>query len=158
MKRLGLIIGVGALLLGAAPSWAQRPELPVALVDQVTSVARAALPSAVLEDGSNVPPETAAERSQPIVPRALEVQTIERGILTAEMEFCGLDWQGLSYQPYMQTLRRRYRGKPMAYVGMLHGITQGILGGELARQHGVCSDEMRSRLTAEAASRPIDVP
>ena len=75
------------------------------------------------------------------------------------MEACGLDWQNTrSYLPYMQTLRRRYRGKPMAYLGLLHGFIQGMTTTRLAERHDVCTDAMRARLTAEAASRAIDVP
>ncbi|MEA3042908.1 MAG: hypothetical protein QOH47_746 [Sphingomonadales bacterium] len=132
--------------------------MPAELVDQLTARARAILPMARLEDGSNVPPETEAERSQPIVPRPLEVQTIERGILTGQMEACGLDWQNGSYLPYMDALRSRYRGKPMAYLGLLHGLLQGMTTNWLLEQHEVCTDAMRARLTAEAASRAIDVP
>ena len=124
----------------------------------MAALAREALPMARLEDGSNVPPETEAERSRPIVPRALEAQTIERGILTGRMAYCGLDWQNLSYLPYMQALRRRYRGKPMAFVGLLHGISQEWTTAAMEQDHDVCTDEMRTRLTAEAAGRRIDVP
>ena len=113
---------------------------------------------AMLEDGSRVPPRPRPNGPKPLVPRALEIQTIERGILTGQMEACGLDWQNRSYLPYMQALRRRYRGKPAAYVGILHGVAQGITAGALAQQGGVCTDAMRADLTAEAANRAIDVP
>jgi hypothetical protein len=143
---------------GAAPASAQRTDLPTELVEMLTARARAALPMARLEDGSNVPPETGAERSRPIVPRSLEIQTIERGILTGQMEACGLDWRNLSYMPYMRALRSRYRGKPMAYMGVLHGVTQGMAADTLAEQGETCTDAMRARLTAEAASRAIEMP
>jgi hypothetical protein len=146
------------MLVGAAPTSAQRSDVPAELVEQLTARARAALPMAALEDGSRVPPETEAERSLPIVPRSLEIQTIERGMLTGRMEACGLDWQNASYLPYMRALRRHYRGKPMAYLGLLHGLTQGTTANALAQQGDVCTDAMRARLTAEAASRAIDEP
>ena len=111
-----------------------------------------------LEDGSNVPPETEAERALPLVPRALEVQTIERAMLTGQMETCGLDWQNASFLPYMRALRRRYRGKPMAYLGLLHGLIQATTTNALADQGSACTDAIRASLTAEAANRPIDVP
>jgi hypothetical protein len=111
-----------------------------------------------LEDGSNLAPETEAERARPIVPRSLEVQTIERGMLTGRMEACGLDWQNGSYLPYMRALRRHYRGKPMAYLGLLHGISQATTTIALAEQGGACTDSIRARLTADAAGRAIDVP
>jgi hypothetical protein len=73
------------------------------------------------------------------------------------MEGCGLDWQHLSYQPYMRALRGRYSGKPMAYLGLLHGLTQGMTREALGEAAG-CSDTFRARLTAEAANRAIEVP
>jgi hypothetical protein len=48
-------------------------------------VARENLPLARLKNGSPVPPETPEERAQPIVPHALEVQTIDRALLSAAM-------------------------------------------------------------------------
>jgi hypothetical protein len=46
----------------------------------------------------------------------------------------------------------------MAYLGLLHGLLQGMTTNWLLEQHEVCTDAMRARLTAEAASRAIDVP
>lgn len=158
INRLCLALSLGAFLFGMAPAQAQSAGPPAGLVEELTSRARTALPMARLEDGSNVPPETESERSRPIVPRSLEVQTIERAMLTGQMEACGLDWQNGSYLPYMHALRRRYRGKPMAYLGLLHGITQAAATNALAGQGFVCTNEIRARLTAEAANRAIDVP
>jgi hypothetical protein len=159
IKRLCLALALSAPLLGATPAPAQRGgALPAGIVDQLTARARGALPMARLEDGSSLPPESEAERARPIVPRALEIQTIERGMLTGRMEACGLDWRNDSYLPYVRALRRRYRGKPMAYLGLLHGITQAMTTNALAAQGGACTDDMRAALTADAASRAVDVP
>jgi hypothetical protein len=158
MERLRPTLVLAVLLLGAAPASAQRGALPAGIVDQLTARARDALPMARLEDGSGVPPETEAERALPIVPRPLEIQTIARGLLTGQMEECGLDWRNGSYLPYMRALRRRYRGKPMAYLGLLHGMTQAMTRTALAERGVPCTDAIRARLTADAASRAIDVP
>jgi hypothetical protein len=158
IDRIGLALTLAALLLGAAPASAQLGDLPAEFVDQLTARARNALPMARLEDGSRVPPETEAERSRPIVPRPLEIQTIERGMLTGQMQACGLDWQNASYLPYMRALRRRHRVKPMAYLGLLHGITQATTTNALAEQGSLCTDAIRARLAADAAGRAIDVP
>lgn len=158
INRLCLTLGFAALLLGAGPASAQRGALPAEFVAALTARARGALPMARLEDGSSVPPETEAERSRPIVPPSLEIRTIERGMLTGQMEACGLDWRNGSYLPYMRALRRTYRGKPMAYLGLLHGIAQAMTTTALGEQGGLCTDAIRARLTADAASRAIDVP
>lgn len=157
MRRL---LALAACLLLAAPVSAQMSPPPPELVDQLTAHARTALPRARLRDGSHLPPETEAERARPIVARALEVQTIERGLLTARIEACALDWQRLSYLRYMAALRSsgRYSDKQMAYVGMLHGITQGIAQGQMAEGEQACDDDERTRLIAEAASRAIETP
>jgi hypothetical protein len=148
---------LGALLLGALPASAQSGELPAEFIAELTARARGALPMARLEDGSNIPPESETERAQPLVPRSVEVQTIERGMLAGQMEACGLDWQNGSYLPYMRILRSRYRGKPVAYLGLLHGLSQAITTSALAEQGSVCSDAIRERLTA-AAARPVPAP
>jgi hypothetical protein len=158
MNRYFLALGLGSLLLGAMPALGQTPGLPAELVDALTAEARSALPMARMEDGSNVPAESEAERARPLVPRDLEVQTIERGIMTGQMEACGLDWQNGSYHPYMQALRRRYHGKPIAYLGLLHGMSQGMTTSMLSEQGFACTDDLRARLTATAANRAIDVP
>lgn len=157
IDRIGLALALG-LLLASGPVRAQGGDVSAEMVDELTARARTALPLARLEDGSNVPAETEAERARPLVPRALEVQTIERGILAGRMAACGLEWQAASFLPYMQALRRRYRGKPMAYLGLLHGLSQAMAMDLLAEEGGACTDAQRSRLTAEAASRPVHVP
>ena len=158
MNRYLLALGLGSVLLGTMPALSQTPGLPAELVDALTAEARNALPRARLEDGSNVPAESEAERALPLVPRDLEVQTIERGIMTGQMEACGLDWQNASYHPYMQALRRRYQGKPMAYLGLLHGMSQGMTTSMLSERGFTCTDDLRARLTATAANRAIEVP
>jgi len=131
---------------------------PPALVDQLTSVARENLPLAQLKDGSQVPPETPEERAQPIVPRALEVQTIDRGLLSAAMNVCGLDSDELNYLPYMRAIREsaRYSDKQLAYVGLLHGATLGALGPSL--DASICNPEMIESFKQVARNAPVATP
>jgi hypothetical protein len=149
-NRFRLKLGFGALLLGTLPATAQTVGLPTEFVEELTGRAREALPLGRLEDGSNVPPETEAERARPLVPRSAEIQIIQRGMLTGQMQFCGMDWERESYLPYMQALRSHYRGKPMAYLGLLHGISQAITTTAMTDQGSVCDDTIRARLTAAA--------
>lgn len=117
----------GGLFAAAGPGWTQSHPPSDESVAQLTERARAILPMAQLEDGSSVPAETPAERVRPIIPRATEIATIRRGELSGQMEHCGLDWQNRSYMPFMRRLRAGgWRGKRMAYVGMLHGVSQAM--------------------------------
>lgn len=139
--------------LAAAPAAHAQTRTPSdAWVDQLTQLARASLPMARLEDGSNVPEETPEELARPIVTRTLEVQTIRRGELSGLMERCGLDWQQLSFMPMMTVLRASgWRGKRMAYVGLLHGMSQGMTLRD-ARDRPPCTREEEAALKREAAT------
>jgi hypothetical protein len=119
----GALLAAGLLAAGQALAQSHPPSEE--RVAQVTRVARDNLSNARIEDGSNLPVETPAERAQPIIPRAAEIAAIRRGELSGQMEHCGLDWQNRSFRPFMRQLRDNgWRGKRMAYVGLLHGISQ----------------------------------
>lgn len=159
INRLAFAAAAAALLGMAAPVLAQEEGgPPPALVDRLTSVARENLPLARLKDGSQVPPETPEERAQPIVPRALEVQTIDRALLSAAMNVCGLDSDELSYLPYMRAIRAsaRYSDKQLAYVGLLHGVALGALGPSL--DASMCNPELIESIKQEAGSAPVATP
>ncbi len=146
------------LLCAASPAVAQEVGPPPQLVDDLTAVARDNLSQARLSDGSNVPAETPEERAQPIVPRSLELQTIERALLSAAMDACELDSVSLSYLPYMQKLRasQRYSDKQIAYVGLLHGVSSGYMSGQI--EDLACSEEMVAGMKLAAASEPVETP
>jgi hypothetical protein len=92
------------------------------------------------------------------VPRSLELQTIERALLSAAMDSCELDSGSLSYLPYMQKLRasRRYSDKQIAYIGLLHGVSSGHLAGEIGDL--ACTEEMVADMKLHAASDPVETP
>ena len=159
MISRAILAAVGAILLGVgSAASAQDVGPPSELVDALTQGARTNLAQARLSDGSNVPPETPEELAQPLVPRALEVQTIERALLSAAMETCGDDYSTLSYQPYMSTLRAsgRYSDKQMAYIGLLHGFAMGWLGQDLEPE--MCSEAFSAVMEEEARTAPIATP
>jgi hypothetical protein len=149
-----------AALLAAMPAYAQQLAPPDAdMAEQLAELARANLTHARLSDGSQVPPETPEELARPIIPAGLAEQTVARGVLTAELEACAMDWQGRSYLPYMQRLRarRRYSDRQLAYLGFLHGISQGAAGRALATR-APCTDAERQNLLRFAAETPILTP
>jgi hypothetical protein len=140
----------------AAPSGAgaQPPAPSDQLVADIAALARAALTMARLEDGSPVPAETPEELAVPIIPREAEIMVIRRGALSARMQHCRLDWQTESY---MQHLRARgWAGKTMAYVGLLHGMSQGLALRGFAGSADPCRTDEIKALRTEAASLPSD--
>ena len=90
-------------------------------------IAREHLTQAHLSDGSNVPAETKEELKTPIIPFADARRVVNRGMITAQAEHCGLDWANQSYIPFMNHERAKkiWSDKQMAYIGLVHGITQG---------------------------------
>ena len=108
-----------------------------------------------IEDGGRVPPETPEELALPIVSRAVEIEVIRRGELSAQMQICGLNWRGESYLPLMRRFRTSgWRGKKMAYVGLLHGIAQGTTLADSTREKSNCDAIKVAALRREAAQGP----
>jgi hypothetical protein len=161
VRRQKLLAAACALCLCAgAPAAAEVLLQPDAeAIATLSRLARENLTRARLLDGSNVPPETAAERSRPIIPSELTEQTVRRGYLSGEMEACGLDATEESYLPYMSAIRRsrRYSDTQHAYLGLLHGFSQATAVGLLGAAVDACSEEVRNRLR-RAASRPVATP
>lgn len=146
-----------ALLLATTAAHAQTQAPSDERVEQLTQLTRASLPMAKLEDGSPIPEETPEELARPIVTRTLEVQVIRRGELSGLMERCGLDWQQLSFVPMMTILRARgWRGKRIAYVGLLHGVSQGMTLRDAA-ERPPCTAEEEAALKREAATLSLQI-
>lgn len=87
---------------------------------------------------------------RPIVPAALDQQTVRRGALTAQVQACGGQWQTKSYLPYMAQLRAsgRYSEKQLTYVGVLHGIAQQVVLKSLESRADPCPARMRAAVAA----------
>lgn len=149
------------ILVISAPATAQTIISPnEKIISSATAVARKALPMAVLPDGSNVPEETPEELARPIVPAALDAQTVQRGMLAAEMALCDLDWADLSFLPYMNKLRAsgKYSDKQLAYVGLLHGVTLEFTTNALARYVRGCTKGSKRQLTRMADVQDVQLP
>ena len=146
---------VAGLLAFAAAAWGQSPEPSADRVDSLTRLARASLPLARLEDGKPVPKETEEELAQPIISRALEVRIVRLGEVSAMMGQCGLDWRAESFLPVMDSLRANgWSGKKMAYVGILHGVSQGLTERGFETRRRTCKADEIVALRKEAASIP----
>lgn len=145
---------LAALLFAAGPGFAQDINLPDDLVKRLTQAARDTLSSARLADGSTIPPETPEEKAQPIVPRPLELRTINRGLLSARLQVCSQDYRTISYLPFMNALQASggYSPKQMAYLGILHGVTARMMSRPLDGYEPDCSEAAVAELKTRAAT------
>lgn len=160
MKRSLSLAAATALVLAASPARAQLIVDPSDdMVRQAAQATRANISLGRYADGRSVAPETADEMAQPIVPFEIERQTVRRGVLTGEMQACGMDWLGVSFQPYMARIRAgdRLSQKQIVFIGMLHGFAQGQVSAALEGQNYAC-EKVRMKQLAVLASDPLTVP
>jgi len=102
-----------------------------------------------LSDGSFIPPESAEELKTPIIPYEDGKRVVNRGIISAMAEYCGLDWENRSFSPFMQQERskRKWSDKQMAFIGGLHGMTQGSMHKNF-QSKGACDEVFRKKAIA----------
>lgn len=102
-----------------------------------------------LQDGSNIPSETAKESSKPLLPYEDAKRIFNRGIISGMAEYCGLDWQKKSFLPFMRSERAKgkWSDKEIAVIGALHGVAQGNTLEGLQRKGG-CPAEFRKKTQA----------
>lgn len=138
------------VLLVAFPALGQeaRRLTPIepGIVEHLAALARDNLSKARLSEGSPIAPETAEEKSRPLVPMDMLQRTVDRGAITAQAEWCGLDWKNRSFIPFMQQERNRgtWSDKQLAYIGLLHGVTQGSYENAM-RSVGECNASQRAQ-------------
>ena len=152
--KIAATLALALLLVApAAPTAAQsQPDFIGPNDDVVVAAMKLAgdnITMARLPDGSRVPAETAEELDRPIVPLAVGRLTLNTGMLSGYAQFCGLDWQARNFGPFMDSQRSDggRTDKQIAYLGILHGIGQGIMLDNLSR-HGECTPQMRESAAA----------
>jgi len=161
--------GLASLLLSVQASAAQPDpvtgDAPPEVIDRITAqtveAARANAGRARLSDGRPLPAATEQDRQRFAVPPALERQTVRRGMLTGQLEHCGAEGIRQSYLPYMRLLRAsgRYSEPQLAYIGLLHGIAQGLtMNAVEGTPTGACSDAQVAGLAAAARTETISTP
>ena len=142
---------VVVILPGAGPAVADHrflERIPQQRVTAVMKLARDNLGQAKLMDGSFVPPETPAERAKTLVPFAEAEAIVDAGIASAYAQWCGEDWESnyLHLMAY-QRGRKIWPQKALAYIGMLHGVTLGMMKQDFDKS-GQCPADVRSRIRA----------
>lgn len=133
---------------GTAPETAQRPVWPNpsdALVKDVTQIAADHIGGIALGDGRMLDEN---DRDAATLPDADAFRVVRQGVISVHAEWCGLDWQGRSYQPFMRSEQKRknWSEKQMVYIGLLHSATMQAMEDAL-HQGGVCTSEVRDNIT-----------
>lgn len=122
-------------------------DLPDDAVLAIMKDVRAALPNAKISETETVGEETPEELIHPLLTREQGETVLERGIISVTAEWCGLDWVGRSYTPFMADQRAQGRSpKQMAYIGMLHGYSMGIMQEKFAEVQ--CGPEQIERVSS----------
>ena len=152
--RIALLLSLSAA--SAALAQGGMSQVTDTDVENFMDLARNRLHVARLLDGSFVPPETPEERRQPLLPLADGRRVVERGVISALAQWCGMAWSERSYMPFMRGERRRqiWSDNQIAYIGLLHGTTLGAIGRSLQRT-STCTDQHRTNLEALLTRVPL---
>jgi hypothetical protein len=107
--------------------------------------------TAKLPDGSTVPPESPAEKAQPLVSPQSGRKIIELGLLSGVADKCGVTWRD-SKMPQAAGSELNATGndkKAAAYLALLHGVAMN----QSQEQTKECTPRLKERITAEIAAR-----
>lgn len=98
-------------------------------VEERMNAVRENITALTLPSGNHIPAETPEELKTPVIPYEDAKRVMNRGIVTAIAQYCGFDWQQLSYNPFMvhEIESHKWSDKQIAYIGALHGATQGMM-------------------------------
>jgi hypothetical protein len=146
-----LTAALAVSLAGAAPVFADQPKhfltMPDRFVRATVRLARENLATAKLPDGSLVGEESAEEKARPLLPFEDARDIVNAGAASGFAAWCGVEWEVRSFQPLMhhhhETNGRS--DKAMAFIGLLHGIAQGIVQRDIARA-GACTAEDKAAI------------
>ncbi len=125
---------------------ARMAEMPKETYQQIGKLARDNLGKAQLPDGSFIT-ETEESKKDPLLKDADRKRVIDRGFISTFADWCGLDWKNRSFFPFMEyeRLKGKWSDKDMAYMGMLHGVSMGVLQTELKKK-GDCPADSKKRV------------
>lgn len=120
----------------------QQP-LPDALVQSLVASAQQNFwGRAVLSSGETVKPIDDAERTAPVIPFADAARVVNAARSVGQAIWCEVEWQPY-YLAFMQAERREsWSEKQIAFIGVLFGLTQGVISSALT-QRDPCLAEAR---------------
>lgn len=82
---------------------------------------------AQLKDGTTVQPDSEAERTTLPITNNDAHKVIQAGEISSIAAWCGLDWQKNYLRVTKSARSSGLSGKQVAFVGLLHGVTMGIV-------------------------------
>jgi hypothetical protein len=147
---------IAAMTLTCATTFAghaQAKQLPhfsplsenMEFVTSVADFARTNLKEAKLPNGKKIGRESKKEMKVALLPYDKEQEVVDRGILAITAEWCGIEWQSASFKPYMNDQRAsgQWNDKQLAYMGVMHGFTMGMVGRQLNKA-GDCTPKHKA--------------
>jgi hypothetical protein len=154
MRSVHLCLLVVALFLATPHAHAQAPSNQDDAVRTLLGLALDNIQRGVCENGKTCLPVTAEERASPPLTIGEAKAIVDRAVLSAMGEHCGLDWQRLNYLPMMAHWRNvlKSSGRKMALISLLHGIAQGQIQTALV-QRGSCTDADRQKIEVRLSFR-----
>lgn len=126
-----------------------------AAVERMIGIALDNIHRALCDDRKPCAPATAEEKASPPLTVAEGRMVVQRGVLSAAGEHCGLDWRKLNFLPLMSYWRdsRKVSERKLALISLLHGIMQGASKPQV-EAGGPCTDTRRREIEARLAFRP----
>lgn len=110
-----------------------------------------------LKDGSYVKPASEQEKTTLPIAFTDASKVIQTGELSSLADWCDLDWQG-NYKNLTKSARASgLSGKQVAFIGLLHGISMGIVDSALKEKK--CSQDQKKNIESqlkETIKKPID--
>jgi hypothetical protein len=145
---------LGFVLAAACSAHAQQeqrpPEIPEAAVQKLIELGLKNIHRAACDGFNPCSPATDAELKNPPITVDQARVVIIVGGRSAFAQWCGLDADKRSVLPLLQSLRRskRFDGRQLALMAVIHGIQQSIIGEQL-KAKGACDAATRKRLDAQ---------
>jgi hypothetical protein len=123
-------------------------------VTKAAEFARENLKDAKMSNGKKVGRESRKEKKQPLLPFDKEQEVFDRGVLAVTAEWCGIEWQKASFEPFMDSERKsgQWNDKQLAYMGVMHGFTMGMVGHELSKA-GDCQPKHKAAVKKYLAQK-----
>jgi hypothetical protein len=99
-------------------------------------------------------PATEEEKAHPPLTLEDARRAMKVGLLAGTAEFCGLDWQGRIFMPFLAFQHRTMKMSPrqIAIISMLHGTMQGFMVDNHKKLGTPCTDEMRHTIEKQLSS------
>lgn len=99
-------------------------------------------------------PATDEEKAHPPVTLEDARRAMKVGLLAGTAEFCGLDWQGRIFLPFLAYQHRTLKmsARQIAIISMLHGTMQGFMLDNHKKLGTPCTDDMRQAIEKQLSS------